>query len=179
VCSVGNVPLAAALWHGGISFGGVISFVFADLIALPLLLIYRRYYGTRLSLRMLAIFWAVMSAAGLVTEGIFRAAGLVPAQRPTTIVPDRFQWNYTTYLNVLFLVAFGLLYWAYRNRERLGGGQGYAIDPICGMQVEVSLAPATTTHRGHQYHFCSDHCGSKFDSDPDRFTAKSASEQSV
>ena len=78
VCSIGNVPLAAALWKGGISFGGVISFIFADLIAFPLLMIYRRYYGTRLMLRMLAVFWALMSTAGLITEGIFRAAGLVP-----------------------------------------------------------------------------------------------------
>ena len=75
VCSIGNVPLAAALWHGGISFGGVIAFLFADLIAFPLLLIYRRYYGTRLMLRLLAIFWAVMAAAGLITEVLFRAAG--------------------------------------------------------------------------------------------------------
>ncbi len=78
VCSIGNVPLAAALWKGGISFGGVISFIFADLIAFPLLMIYRRYYGTRLMLRMLAVFWALMSTAGLITEGIFRAVGLVP-----------------------------------------------------------------------------------------------------
>ena len=78
VCSIGNVPLAAALWSGGISFGGVIAFIFADLIAFPLLLIYRRYYGTRLMLRMLAVFWALMSTPGLVTELLFRAAGLVP-----------------------------------------------------------------------------------------------------
>ena len=83
VCSIGNVPLAAALWKGGISFGGVISFIFADLITFPLLLIYRRYYGARLTLRMLALFWVVMSTAGLITEGIFRAAGLVP-----TVPPD-------------------------------------------------------------------------------------------
>src|SRR5712672_3142540 len=71
VCSVGNVPLAAALWHGGISFGGVISFIFADLITLPLFLIYRKYYGNALAMRLLLVFWAVMSAAGLVVEGLF------------------------------------------------------------------------------------------------------------
>ena len=75
VCSIGNVPLAAASWSGGISFGGVISFIFADLIAFPLLMIYRRYYGTRLMLRMLAVFWALMSTAGLITEVIFREPG--------------------------------------------------------------------------------------------------------
>jgi uncharacterized membrane protein YraQ (UPF0718 family) len=123
VCSIGNVPLAAALWKGGISFGGVVSFIFADLITFPLLLIYRRFYGTRLMLRMLALFWVVMAVAGLITEGIFRAAGLVPATRPKLIASDRFSWNYTTYLNLVFLVLFGLLYWIYRNRSRLGGGR--------------------------------------------------------
>ena len=119
VCSIGNVPLAAALWKGGISFGGVVSFIFADLISFPLLLIYRRYYGTRLMVRMLVIFWGVMSVAGLVTEVIFRAAGLVPAIRPTQVAPAHFSWDYTTCLNIVFLVFFAVLYWAYRSRARL------------------------------------------------------------
>ena len=123
VCSIGNVPLAAALWKGGISFGGVIAFIFADLIAFPLLMIYRRYYGTRLMLRMLVVFWALMSTAGLITELLFRAAGLVPTMRPTTVAPAHFSWNYTTYLNLVFLALFGVLYWLYRNRARLGGGR--------------------------------------------------------
>ncbi len=131
VCSIGNVPLAAALWKGGISFGGVISFIFADLITFPLLMIYRRYYGTRLMLRMLAVFWALMSTAGLATEGIFRAAGLVPTMRPVTVAPAHFAWNYTTYLNLVFLVLFGVLYWTYRNRERLGGGDGSPHGTVC------------------------------------------------
>ena len=133
VCSIGNVPLAAALWKGGISFGGVISFVFADLIAFPLLMIYRRYYGLRLTLRMLAVFWALMATAGLVVEGIFRASGLVPSLRPTTVAAAHFSWNYTTFLNIVFLALFGLLYWTYRNRDRFGAGRGYARDPVCGM----------------------------------------------
>jgi uncharacterized protein len=169
VCSVGNVPLAAALWKGGISFGGVISFIFADLIALPLLLIYRRYYGTRLTLRMLAIFWTVMAMAGLITEGIFRASGLVPRTRPTQIAPDHFSWNYTTYLNIVFLGLFGVLYWAYRNREHLGGGAGYAIDPICRMQVRTNSAPAQVTREGHHFYFCSDHCAERFKANPVRY----------
>ena len=82
VCSIGNVPLAAALWSGGISFGGVIAFIFADLIAFPLLLIYRRYYGTRLMLRLLVVFWALMSTAGLVTEWIFRGPAWCPPRGP-------------------------------------------------------------------------------------------------
>jgi YHS domain-containing protein/uncharacterized membrane protein YraQ (UPF0718 family) len=168
VCSVGNVPLAAALWHGGISFGGVISFIFADLIALPILLIYRRYYGTRLTLRILAVFWAVMATAGLITEGIFRIAGLVPKTRPTQIVPDHFSWNYTSYLNVIFLALFGLLYWTYRNRVRLGGGDGYALDPTCGMQIVMANAPASVMHDGTRFYFCSDHCAERFSADPER-----------
>jgi len=172
VCSVGNVPLAATLWHGGISFGGVIAFLFADLIAFPLLLIYQRYYGTRLMLRMLVVFWAVMSTAGLITEGIFRAAGLVPRTHPAQIVPDRFTWNYTTYLNIVFLALFGLLYWTYRHRDRLRSGSGsvggngsdrYALDPVCGMQVERAHAPATRPGPGTTEYFCSDRCARRFD----------------
>jgi uncharacterized protein len=163
VCSIGNVPLAAALWSGGISFGGVIAFIFADLIAFPLLLIYRRYYGTRLMLRMLAVFWALMSTAGLLTELLFRAAGLVPTMRPATIAPAHFSWNYTTYLNLIFLALFGILYWLYRNRERLGGGDRYARDPVCGMQVEKAHAPASRRHAGERQYFCSDHCAGRFD----------------
>ena len=169
VCSVGNVPLAAALWHGGISFGGVISFVFADLIALPLLLIYRRYYGTPLTLRMLALFWAVMATAGLITEGIFRGSGLVPKTRPAQIVPSHFSWNYTSYLNIIFLALFAILYWTYRNRTRLGGGGGYALDPVCGMQVETANAPASVLHNRERVYFCSDRCKDRFESSPDRF----------
>jgi uncharacterized protein len=162
VCSIGNVPLAAALWKGGISFGGVIAFLFADLIAFPLLLIYRRYYGTRLMLRLLVVFWAVMSAAGLITEVIFKAAGIVPAVRPTVIAPAHFEWNYTTYLNIVFLLLFGVLYWLYRNQERFGGGSGYARDPVCGMQVETAHAPASAEHDGRQLYFCSDRCADRF-----------------
>jgi len=162
VCSVGNVPMAAALWHGGISFGGVISFVFADLIALPLLLIYRRFYGTRLMWRMLGVLWLVMSLAGLVTEGIFRAAGLVPTTRPAQIVASHFEWNYTTYLNIVFLALFALLYWAYRNRERLGGGRGHAVDPVCGMQVEIAHAAETAEQQDRTAYFCSDRCRDRF-----------------
>jgi uncharacterized membrane protein YraQ (UPF0718 family)/YHS domain-containing protein len=174
VCSIGNVPLAASLWAGGISFGGVIAFIFADLITLPLLLIYRRYYGARLTLRMLAVFWGVMSVAGLITEGIFDALGLIPTHRPSQVAPAHFSWDYTTYLNIVFLVLFALLYWTYRNRQRLGGGTGYAIDPVCGMQVETVHAPASAVYDGRTYFFCSDHCRQRFDADPARFATATA-----
>ncbi len=174
VCSIGNVPMAAALWHGGISFGGVISFIFADLIALPLVLIYRKYYGKRLALRLFLTFYAVMAAAGLIVEGIFALLGGIPDTRPETIVDTRFQWNYTTFLNIAFLAAFAVLYWLYRNRDRLGGGHGYAIDPVCGMQVQTANAPTHTIHNGRSYWFCSDRCHARFDANPARFAGKGA-----
>ena len=169
VCSIGNVPLAAALWRGGISFGGVLSFIFADLIAFPMLLIYRRYYGTMLTLKMLALFWAVMSIAGLLTEGIFNVTHLVPKTRPVQIAPSHFSWNYTTYLNIIFLAIFAILYWTYRNRLQLGGGGGYALDPVCGMQVETSNAPASVLHEGSRMYFCSDRCATRFETDPTKY----------
>lgn len=162
VCSIGNVPLAAALWVGGISFGGAISFIFADLITLPLLLIYRKYYGTPLTLRLLAVFWAVMSVAGLATEYLFRASGLVPAGHPRLVAMEGVAWNCTTILNTIALVIFGVLYWLYRNRKRFGGGTGYAKDPVCGMQVETASASATVVHSGERFFFCSDHCQARF-----------------
>jgi YHS domain-containing protein len=162
VCSIGNVPLAATLWHGGISFGGVVAFVFADLITLPLLLIYRKYYGTAMTLRLVAWFWAVMSVAGLAVEGIFSAFGLVPHTQNRPVVATAFHWNYTTYLNIVFLLVAGYLFWLYRHRSRLGGGAGYATDPVCGMQVRTDSAPAQRTHGGVHYWFCSDRCADRF-----------------
>ncbi len=163
VCSVGNVPLAAALWYGGISFGGVISFIFADLIAIPLLFIYRRYYGGRLTLKLLAVFWTVMSAAGLTVEYLFRGLGIEPTERPASVVPTSFAWNYTTFLNLVFILVLAGLWWLARNQQRLGGGAGYAIDPVCGMQVEVAHAPARSERDGLPVYFCSDRCRQRFE----------------
>src|SRR5437773_4870311 len=168
VCSIGNVPLAAALWKGGISFGGVVSFIFADLITFPLLLIYRRFYGWALTLRILAAFWLVMAVAGLATEYLFGALGLVPTSRPIQVVEPAFRWNYTTYLNLVFLAVFAGLVWLSRNRERLGGGARYAIDPVCGMQVEKALAPASARSAGQIDYFCSDSCRDRFEANQQR-----------
>jgi hypothetical protein len=93
VCSIGNVPLAAVLWNGGISFGGVISFIFADLIVLPILDIYRRYYGFRMAAYLLATFYAAMVAAGLVVELLFDAVGLIPKERAARVVEASITWN--------------------------------------------------------------------------------------
>ncbi len=171
VCSIGNVPLAAALWHGGISFGGVVSFIFADLIAMPLLLIYRRFYGGRLALRMLAVFWTVMAAAGLATEAIFGITGIVPTSRPLRVVPEHVSIDATTVLNIVFVVVFAGLFWVHRNRERLGGAAGTAIDPVCGMQVERANAPASYHYDGQRFFFCSDRCAERFADRPGAFTS--------
>ena len=109
VCSIGNVPLAAVLWNGGISFGGVVAFIFADLIILPILNIYRKYYGARMSLFLLATLYATMAAAGLIVEVIFGWLGLIPAERNATVLESGIHLNYTTVLNVLFLVLAAAL----------------------------------------------------------------------
>jgi uncharacterized protein len=113
VCSVGNIPLAAVLWNGGISFGGVIAFIFADLIVLPLLDIYRKYYGLKMAGFLFVTFYAAMAVAALIVEGIFGALGLVPAQRNAQIVEAAIAWNYTTWLNIAFLALAALLVWRF------------------------------------------------------------------
>jgi len=103
VCSIGNVPLAAVLWNGGISFGGVVAFIFADLLILPILNIYRKYYGTAMMLTLLGTFYAAMVAAGYLVELIFGAAGLIPSQRNARVMEAGISWNYTSWLNIAFL----------------------------------------------------------------------------
>jgi len=103
VCSIGNVPLAAVLWNGGISFGGVIAFIFADLIVLPILDIYRKYYGLKISAFLLAIFYLAMAAAALVVEFVFQILHLIPQERKAQVVEGTIRWNYTTVLNIVFL----------------------------------------------------------------------------
>ncbi len=105
VCSIGNVPLAAVLWNGGISFGGVIAFIYADLVILPILAIYRKYYGTRMMLVLLGTFYAAMVGGGYIVELLFSATGLVPVQRSAIIGQETVSWNYTTWLNIVFLVV--------------------------------------------------------------------------
>jgi uncharacterized protein len=119
VCSIGNVPLAAVLWNGGISFGGVIAFIFADLLILPILDIYRRYYGWRMAGFILITFYSAMVAAGLVVEFLFRGLGIERTARNAKVMTAHVSWNYTTYLNVVFLAVGALLLWRYFRR---GGG---------------------------------------------------------
>jgi uncharacterized membrane protein YraQ (UPF0718 family) len=119
VCSIGNVPLAAVLWNGGISFGGVLSFIFADLIILPILDIYRRYYGPRMAVFILVTFYATMAAAGLAVELLFLGLGIEFPPRTAKVELAHVSWNYTTYLNIVFLTIAATLVWRYFRR---GGG---------------------------------------------------------
>jgi uncharacterized protein len=136
VCSVGNVPLAVVLWNGGISFGGVVAFLFADLIILPILNIYRKYYGLKISLLLLVLFYASMSLAALAVEYVFGLLRLIPEQRHVQIVVTAIRWNYTTILNITFLVLATLLVIRFlrtggpamlRMMNTHRGGQGHAM----------------------------------------------------
>src|SRR5581483_1356335 len=132
VCSIGNIPLAAALWKGGISFGGVVSFIFADLIAFPVLLVYRKQYGVRMAIRMLAVFWTVMALAGLGTQILFAALRWTPPGRAASLPGDRIGLDYTTFLNVAALCVLGGLWWLHvAGRRHLVAGR-QARDPVCG-----------------------------------------------
>jgi uncharacterized membrane protein YraQ (UPF0718 family)/YHS domain-containing protein len=173
VCSIGNVPLAAALYEGGISFGGTIAFIFADLVALPLVLIYRKLYGGRLALRFVLVFWAVMSTAGLLTDLLFRGVGIDAPGRKAEIVEMHLAWNYTTFLNLAALAVSAVILWLARQRD-LGGA--YAQDPVCGMQVEKANPGATLEHEGGTVWFCSPRCADRFAKDPARYAGKQAFE---
>ncbi|MGE5531017.1 MAG: permease [Bacteroidota bacterium] len=119
VCSVGNVPLAAVLWNGGISFGGVLSFIFADLIILPILNIYRKYYGKQMAVFLLVSFYLTMALTGLLVELLFQALGSVPTDRNAKVEEASVTLNYTTYLNIMFLLLAATLIWRYATK---GGG---------------------------------------------------------
>jgi uncharacterized membrane protein YraQ (UPF0718 family)/YHS domain-containing protein len=163
VCSVGNAPLAAVLWAGGISFSGVIAFIYADLIIIPIVIAYRKYYGRGLTARLVAIMFAAMVVAALAVDGIFSAAGLVPSQRPSidSISSRGVSWNYTTFLNIVFLaVAAALVALTVRRGAR---------DPVCGMTVDRRAGAPTTNYAGHTYYFCSEGCKTRFEIEPERY----------
>src|SRR5881628_381551 len=109
VCSVGNVPLAAVLWNGGISFGGVIAFIYADLLVLPIIDIYRKYYGWKVAGLIVAVFYVAMFVAALLVEFVFDAFGLIPSHRSAQVVEMSISFNYTTVLNMIFLAIAALL----------------------------------------------------------------------
>ena len=143
VCSIGNVPLAAVLWNGGMSFGGVMAFIFADLIVLPILNIYRKYYGWKVSLFLFATFYLAMASAGLIVDLIFEALGLVPAHRNARVVEASIELNYTTVLNVIFLILAAVLVWRFM---KTGGPQ------MLKMMGEAADPSDHMGHEGHQHH---------------------------
>ena len=155
VCSVGNIPLAAVLWSGGISFAGVLAFIFADLIVLPILAIYRKYYGSRFALRIVALMFVTMVLAALAIDGIFSAAGIVPRTRPDrAAIFMPIGLDYKLILNVLGLVVFAALIALTLRRG--------ATDPVCGMTVDRSKA-LKLEHNGATYYFCGPGCRERFE----------------
>jgi uncharacterized protein len=161
VCSIGNVPLAAVLWSGGISFAGVLAFIFADLIVLPIVVAYRKYYGTAFALRITALMFLVMTVSALIVDSLFDVAGLIPSDRPSTDdVFGSVRLDYKLVLNVIALVVFGALFYLTVRRG--------ATDPVCGMTVDRSKA-LTERYAGHVHYFCSEHCRSRFREDPERY----------
>jgi uncharacterized protein len=154
VCSVGNVPLAAVLWSGGISFAGVMAFIFADLIVLPILVAYRKYYGTSFALRITALMFVTMVLAALVIDLLFSSLGLIPSGRPSTSdVFGSIQVNYKLALNLVATAIFVALMWLTVRRG--------ATDPVCGMTVDRGRA-LTAQRDGRTFYFCSEHCRSSF-----------------
>jgi YHS domain-containing protein len=160
VCSVGNVPLAAVLWSGGIGFAGVLSFLFADLIVLPIVAIYRKYYGATFALRITALMFVTMVIAGLAIDGLFSGLGLIPdGPRPTRAdIFGTLRVDYKLVLNVLGIGIFGALFWLTARRG--------ATDPACGMKVDREKAIAAEID-GRRYYFCSEHCRQSFESGSD------------
>jgi len=157
VCSVGNVPLAAVLWSGGIGFAGVLAFLFADLIVLPIVAIYRKYYGTAYALRIVALMFATMVIAALILNGLFSGLGLVPSTRPTRAdIFGTVTLDYKLVLNLAGAGVFAALFWlTIRRGER---------DPVCGMKVDRARA-LTKDLDGRTVYFCSERCLAAFERD--------------
>jgi uncharacterized membrane protein YraQ (UPF0718 family)/YHS domain-containing protein len=184
VCSVGNVPLAVVLWNGGISFGGVVSFIFGDLVIIPILNIYRKYYGGRMSLYLLGISYAAMVLAGLVIGAVFQMLGLVPAHHFIAAFQTQPAWNYTTFLNIAALAIAAVLGWRFLvtgGPEMLRAMEAspdekarLATDPVCGMSLDPETAAERSDYKGKSYVFCSAGCKAAFDTNPGQFVGYAA-----
>jgi uncharacterized membrane protein YraQ (UPF0718 family)/YHS domain-containing protein len=166
VCSIGNIPLAAVLWSGGISFAGVLAFIFADLIVFPIILAYRKYYGWKFALRIVALMFVTMVLAALAIDGLFNVAGIIPTVRPSTEeVFGHVEADYRMWLNLAALIVFVILI---AMTVRRG-----ATDPVCGMKVDRSKGITLQTESGTVY-FCSEHCRKQFEADPGAYGTGSA-----
>jgi uncharacterized membrane protein YraQ (UPF0718 family)/YHS domain-containing protein len=162
VCSVGNVPLAAVLWSGGISFAGVLAFLFADLIVLPIMAIYRKYYGRRFALRISALMFVTMALAALMVDVIFGGLGLIPiGPRPSRAdIFSAVAVNYKLVLNILGALIFAGFFGLTIRRG--------ATDPVCGMTIDRAKA-ITRKHAGRTFYFCGQHCAHCFEADPESY----------
>ncbi|SFB91705.1 hypothetical protein SAMN05444422_10318 [Halobiforma haloterrestris] len=166
VGSMGNVPFAVALWGGGISFAGVIAFVYADLITIPVLNVYRKYYGWKVMLYILGVFFVTMAFTGFLMELLFDALRIVPNLEGGTTASEQtyFELDYTFYLNLVAFALSGFLLYVYRRGL---GAPGEYRDPVCGMRVDDDGPSAT--HEGEAYYFCSTTCKRSFESTPEEF----------
>jgi uncharacterized membrane protein YraQ (UPF0718 family)/YHS domain-containing protein len=164
VCSIGNIPLAAVLWSGGISFGGVIAFIYADLIIVPIVNAYRKYYGGRFAALVVALMFGTMVAAALVVDAFFSLLGLVPRHRPSidSIAERPITWNYTSVLDIVFAGVFVALVALTLRRG--------AKDPVCGMTVDRHAGKPAVEHGGRTYYFCGEHCKHTFELNPEGYT---------
>ncbi|WP_137285876.1 permease [Halorussus salinisoli] len=169
VGSMGNVPFAVALWGGGISFAGVIAFVYADLITIPVLNVYRKYYGWKVMLYILGVFFVTMAFTGFLMEELFDVLGIVPdlAGGQTATEQEYFELNYTFYLNIIAFALSGFLLYVYRRGL---GAPGQYRDPVCGMRTDDS--GPSVIHDGDTYYFCSKACKRSFETNPPAFSHK-------
>jgi uncharacterized membrane protein YraQ (UPF0718 family) len=172
VCSVGNIPLAAVLWSGGISFAGVMAFIFADLIVVPIILAYRKYYGWEFALRITALMFVTMVIAALIVDGLFSVGGLIPTgPRPSRAdIFGSVELDYKLVLNVLGLVIFAALFWLTARRG--------ATDPVCGMKVDRSKA-VTKEFDDETFYFCTEHCLHAFEAQSGRYIGDQGGEVST
>jgi uncharacterized membrane protein YraQ (UPF0718 family) len=161
VCSVGNIPLAAVLWSGGISFAGVLAFIFADLIVIPIIAIYRKYYGTKFALRITALMFVTMVISALIVDVLFSGLGLIPHVRPTRgDIFGSVKVDYKLFTNILGIAIFATLFWLTTRR----GGT----DPVCGMSIDRHKA-VTLDFAGETHYFCSEHCLHVFETNPGKY----------
>jgi hypothetical protein len=166
VGTMDNVPFAVALWGGGISFAGVIGFVYADLITVPVLNVYRKCYGWKVTFYILGVFFVTMAFTGFLMELLFNALDIVPnlAGGQTATEQTYFELNYTFYLNLIAFGLSGFLLYVYRRGL---GAPGQYRDPVCGMRTDGE--EPNVTRDGETYYFCSEHCKRTFESDPEEF----------
>ena len=173
VCSVGNIPLAAALYKDGISFSGVMAFIFADLITVPLLMIYKKFYGLASTVKMYISFYAVMAVTGELTNLIFKWLNIVPLNNKIIISKTTFGFNFDFYTDLIFVIIFTGMLLAHFASTKLDSG--FAIDPVCNMQVDKLSAAASSNFNGANYYFCSPKCKERFDENPQKYIVSNGS----